>query len=246
VLPILSEFAEKHPEKLKLHTIKIPPRSGYLCGIENYLVDKYFIEYNFGIKIDEVEYVGPARSKNMGNSINEAEYVRRTENNLKIRKNSQGIRYLNLAKVNDPYSFLQALSHVIGQTEDPVALVGYFRPDRVGRTQLFEHILSDLPKEIGPRIKQVWLAGFHTELVYSHLPPAMQEITHPSTDITDIDSILSHVRKHNMILITMVNRVNPFMDKLVDQLQDRESKHYDSDFKLSDIHDYRKLSTIEG
>jgi hypothetical protein len=246
VLPILSEFAEKHPEKMKLHTIKIPPRSGYLCGIENYLVDKYFIEYNFGIKIDEVEYVGPARSKNMGNTINEAEYVRRTENNLKIRKNSQGIRYLNLAKVNDPYSFLQALSHVIGQTEDPVALVGYFRPDRVGRTQLFEHILSDLPKEIGPRIKQVWLAGFHTELVYSHLPPAMQEITHPSTDITDIDSILSHVRKHNMILITMVNRVNPFMDKLVDQLQDRESKHYDSDFKLSDIHDYRKLSTIEG
>ena len=246
VLPILQEYAEKFPEKMRLHAIKIPKTSSYVCGIENYLVDKYFIEYNFGIKIDEVEYVGPARSKSDGITINEAEYIRRTVNNLDIRMNPEHIRYLNLAKVNDPLSFLQVLSYVLDRTEDSVALVCYFRPDRVGRTELFKNMLSNLPPKIVPRIKQVWLAGYHTKLVYNHLPPSLQAITHPLTGINDIDSILSYVKKHNLILVTMVNRVNPFMDVLVKQLQDRETEHFAGDTRQPDTHDRGEATKIKG
>ena len=245
VLPILQEFADKFPEKMRLHAIKFPKKSAYVCGIENYLVNKYFIEFNFGIRINEVEYVGPARNKSDGITINESEYIRRTENNLKIRINSQGIRYLNMAKVNDPFSFLQALSYVLKRTEDSIALVGYFRPDRVGRTELFRDILSSLPPDISPRIKQVWLAGYHTTLVWDHLPPSLQAIAHPSTDISDIDSILSYVKKHNLILVTMVNRVNPFMDELVQQLQDSETEHFASDYRQPDIQNRREPTKIQ-
>jgi len=222
VLPILKEFAERYPEKIKIHSVKIPKRLEYIPGIENYFIDSYFVESNFGIKIDEVEYIRPAGSKNFGNTINEAEYIRRAENNLKINMNSQGVRYMNLAKVNDPSSFMHVLNYVLSRTEDPVALVGYFRSDRVGRTKLFENVLSDLEKKIGPRIKQVWLAGYHSLHVHNHLSPGMQAIAHPMTEINNIDSILSYVKEHNLILVTMVNRVNPFMDELIKQLEESE------------------------
>lgn len=225
VLPILEEFAERYPQKMKLHTVKVPKRLEHITGIENYLVDSLFIETNFGIRIDEVEYVRPAGTNISGITIHEAEYIRRLENNLKVSKNLRNIRYLNLAKVNDPSSFTQAFMYVLGGTSDPVALVSYFRPDRVGRTELFEKVFTELDQKIGPRIKQVWLAGDHTEHVFNHLSPRMQAISHSTTDIKDIDSILSQVRDHNLVLVTMANRVNPFMNELMQQLEERAVEH---------------------
>ena len=220
VLPILEQFSEKYPEKIALHTIKIPKKSKYVPGIENYLVDSYFIERNFGITIDEVEYIRPAGTNTRGNTINEAEYIRRIEKNLEVKKNSQGIRYMNLAKVNDPFSFMQVLNYVLSRTDDNVALVSFFRKDRAGRTEIFEKIFPDMEQKIGPRIKQFWLAGHATKHVYNRLPPSLKAIAHPGTDIDDIDSIVSYVKENNLVLVTMVNRVNPFMDELVKQLED--------------------------
>src|SRR5512137_2286261 len=81
VLPLLKKFAEERPETITLHPVKIPENSRHIPGIENYLVDKYFIERNFGIPIGEVEYVRPPERNYSGNPINESEYIRRLERN---------------------------------------------------------------------------------------------------------------------------------------------------------------------
>ena len=113
VLPILRAFAEERPGNVTLHAVKIPENSRHIPGIENYLVDKYFVERNFGITIEEVDYVRPAERSYSGNPINESEYIRRLEGSLRIRQNKNpSIRYLNLAKVNDPYSFLNVMEYV--------------------------------------------------------------------------------------------------------------------------------------
>lgn len=219
VLPILKQFSEEYPEKITLHTIKIPKKSAYIPGIENYLVASYFVERNFGIKIDEVEYLRPPGSNTTGNTVNEAEYIRRIENNMMVKKNSQGIRYLNLAKVNDPFSFIQVLLYVLSRMNDSIALVGFFRKDRAGRTKIFEEAFPEIERRTGERIKQIWFAGHATKHVANRLPPHVKELVHTETDIDDIDSILSYVKENNLVLVTMVNRVNPFMDELVGRLE---------------------------
>ncbi len=221
VLPILETYAIEHPEKIQLHTVKIPQKIQHIPGIENYLVDKYFIERNFGITLDEVDYVRPKTSRYEGNPINEAEYIRRVESNLTVQKNSRSVRYLNLAKVNDPFSFLHVMNYIFGRTDDNIVLVAFFREDRVGRTKLFGDIFPELEKRMGPRIKHIWLAGFGTGRTCARLPPSFRAITNYKTGIEQIEPILSYAKENDLVIVTMVNRVNPFMDELVKRLEER-------------------------
>jgi hypothetical protein len=218
VLPMLQSFAEEKPKQVTLHAIKIAENSRHIPGIENYLLDKYFIERNFGITIDEVEYVRPAGREYLGTPINESEYIRRLESNLKIRQNSSSIRYLNLAKVNDPYSFLNVMDFIFKNNSENVALVAYFRKDRAGRTKLFEDIFPELALKLSRRIRHIWLGGYATSHVFSRLPSSLQDIC-DYADTGDIDSILAYAKSNNLVLVTMVNSVNPFMNALREKLE---------------------------
>jgi hypothetical protein len=219
VLPILQDFAEERSGTIFLHPVRIPESSRKIPGIENYLVDKYFIERNFGITIDEVEYVRPAGRSYSGNPINESEYIRRLETNLQIRQNKAlSVQYLNLAKVNDPYSFLNVLDYVFGGNDEKISLVAYFRKDRAGRTKLFEDIFPDIMTRMHDRIHRIWLSGYATTHVLLRMSPEWRDICEYA-DIGDIENILDYVRTNNLVLVTMVNSVNPFMSELRKQLE---------------------------
>ncbi len=219
VLPILREFADERPRLVTLHAVRIPEASRHIPGIENYLVDKYFIERNFGITIEEVDYVRPADRSYSGNPINETEYIRRLENNLRIRENAAlSVRYLNIAKVNDPFSFLNVLDYAFSGNTENIALVAYFRKDRAGRTRLFEDIFPDILARMGGRIRKLWLSGYATPHVFSSLPPALRNVAEYA-DIRDIEPMLEYCRSHNLVLVTMVNSVNPFMSELRQRLE---------------------------
>ncbi len=214
VLPILKSFAEERPKTITLHQVQIPENSRHIPGIENYTVVKYFIERNFGITVEEVDYVRPAHRSYSGNPINELEYIRRLENGVRIRQTHDlSIRYLNLAKVNDPHSFLNVMKYVFGGNDEKIALVAYFRKDRAGRTKLFEDIFPDINADMKERISRIWLSGYAKSHVFSQLPPPLQKIAEYA-DVGDIERILAYARSQNIVLVTMVNSVNPFMIEL--------------------------------
>ena len=195
VYPLLKETAEDIPEIVTLHDVPVPIQYQNLPGAENILLSTYFIKQNFGVAIDETKY------------------IQRLENNLVIRIGTDGIRYLNLAKVNDPSSFLAMMEYSLGRTDDEIILVGYFRKDRAGRNHLFEMIFSDIERLYGSRIRKIWLAGHASKHAFKKFSPQMQEKTYYWVYIESIDSILAYAKKHNLIIVTMVNRVSHFMDE---------------------------------
>lgn len=200
VYPILKEAAEDLPGIVTLHDVPVPEHYQYLPGAENILISTYFIRQYFGVDIDETKY------------------LRRLEGNLTIRTGPDGIRYISLAKVNDPASFLSMMKYFLSQTDDDVILVGYFRRDRIGRNYLFETIMPEVEKLYGHRIRKIWLAGHATKHAFDRFSPEIQDKTYYWVGNESIDSIIAYAKKHNYILITMVNRVNTFMDELYEKM----------------------------
>lgn len=200
VFPLLRETAEDLPHIVTLHDVPVPPRYYNLPGAENILLSTYFIRQNFGVSIDETKY------------------MQRLEHNLTIRKGKDGIRYANLAKVNDPSSFLAMMHYFFGGTTDEIVLVGYFRKDRAGRNQLFEMIFPEIERLYGNRIRKIWLAGHASKHAFKKLSPETKNKTYYWVDRESIDSILAYAKKHNLVIVTMVNRVTNFMDELYEKM----------------------------
>ena len=200
VYPALQAAQEDLPDTITLHDVPVPERYKSLPGAENFLVSAYFINYNFGVTVDETQY------------------MRRLAENLSIKTGKDEVRYVNLAKVNDPASFLAALHYAIGGTTDEIVLVGYFRKDRAGRNYLFETIFPEIEKLYGHRIRKTWLAGYASKHAFKKFSPALRDKTYYWVNNDSIDSILSYAKKHDLLIITMVNRVNAFMDELYEKM----------------------------
>lgn len=200
VYPILRKQADMYPGKILLFDIPVIEKWRDLPGIENYLVNSFFIEHNYGILIeDEV-------------------YIQNLQRLLQVWKSPSGIKYMNLAKVNDPSSFLRILIYMLKITSYDIALAGYLRRDRAGRIKIFEDIFPEMEERFGSRMKKIWIAGYGADHMFNTLSPSLQQITDYGVTIKDIPDILSYVKEHNLILITMINRVNSFMDVLVREL----------------------------
>jgi len=200
VYPILQAAAEDLPEIVTLHDVPVPEQYRYLPGAENILISTYFIRQYFGVEVDE------------------AKYIRRLEGNLTIKTGLDGIRYISLAKVNDPASFLAMMHYFLSRTEEDIILVGYLRRDRIGRNYLFETIIPEIERLYGHRIKKVWIAGQASKHAFDRFSPELQKNTYYWVHRDSIDSILAYAKKHNYILITMINRVNSFMDELYEKM----------------------------
>jgi hypothetical protein len=203
VFPILREYADKHADLVVLHDVAIPQEYRELPGIENISISAFFMENNYGTPIDT------------------APYIRRFRKKLRVRANKEGVRFFNAAKINDPISFVHMLDYVLARTDGDVALVGYLRRDRAGRNEIFEDFFAEVNAKFGDRIRKVWFAGYSTEQMYRSLPPGMQRVTEFPVAAEDIDAIIAAAKKEDLILIPMMNRVNPFMDALVARLEDR-------------------------
>lgn len=203
VYPILKKYAEMYPDRMSLSDVTVPDKWRDLPGIENFLVTSFFLRHALGILVDEEIY------------------IQNLQPQLHFMKGSGSLKYMNLAKINDPDSFLRMLSYMLKITPGNLALVGFLRDDRVGRTRIFEKILPVLEERYGPRIKKIWLAGYGTEHMFHTMSGTMQSITTPGITASTIPDIISYVREHNLILITMFNRVNSFMDRLLLELEGR-------------------------
>lgn len=185
---------------MTLHDVPVPEQYKGMPGAENILISLFFIKQNFGLDMDG------------------GKYMRRLEGNLTIKTGQEGVRYANLAKVNDPASFLAMMHYFLSRTDDEVVLVGYFRRDRPGRSYGFESILPEIEKLYGHRIRKAWFAGYSSKHVFKKLSPELQKKTYYWVGDDSIDSILAYAKKHDLVIITMVNRVNSFMDKLYDKM----------------------------
>jgi hypothetical protein len=202
VFPILREFADANPDRAVLYDVAIPPECRKLPGIENISISAFFMENNYGATIE----IAP--------------YIRRIKKKLRIRENKEGIRYFNAAKINDPISFIHMLTYILRDTDEKIALLGYLRKDRAGRNDIFEDFFIEVNERFGDRIGKMWLSGYSTDQMYRSLPASLQKITDAPVDSADIDAILGHVKEHGLILVPMMNRVNPFMDAVVARLED--------------------------
>lgn len=200
VYPLLRETADDIPDIVTLHDVPVPLQYRNLPGAENIILSTFFIKQHFGVSIDETRY------------------LQRLEHNLVINTGTDGIRYANLAKVNDPSSFLAMMHYFLGRTDDEIILVGFFRKDRAGRNHLFEMIFPDIERLYGSRIRKIWLAGHASKHAFKKFSPKMQEKTYYWVDRESIDSILAYAKKHNLLIVTMVNRVNNFMDELYEKM----------------------------
>jgi hypothetical protein len=203
VFPILREYADEHADLVVLHDVEIPQECRTLPGIENISIAAYYMENNYGIAVDA------------------APYIRRFKKKLSIRENKEGVRSFNAAKINDPISFIHMLHYVLARTDSAIALIGYLRRDRAGRNEIFEDFFALVNEKYGERIAKIWFAGYSTDQMYKSLPPALQAVTEFPVAIEDIDAIIAAVKEQDLILIPMMNRVNPFMDALVARLEDR-------------------------
>ncbi len=201
IAPVFKNFARRNPGLMKF--IELPPQPldfGIPC-VETVNVVSLFMQHNFGSGIDI--------QQSLTGILGE----------LSIQTSPDSIRYLNLAKVNDPASFLQVIRYVLRNIPDGIALAGYFRKDRVGRNIIFEQIFPEIERLFGDQVRKIWFAGFGTRHSYYRLSPSYRNRAEYDTDIADIDSILAYVRKNRLVLVTMCNRVNPFMDALMDRLE---------------------------
>jgi len=206
VAPVFRDFADKNPHLLKLLEIHPDARYYGLPSIENLYAVSLFMEHNFGHNLD------------IQNSIE------KELNHFSVKTSSSSIRYLDLAKVNDPVSFLTVLKYVLKTTNQDIAVVAYFRKDRMGRNIIFENIFPELEKITGNRLQKIWFSGFGTGHSFGKLPPSLREKAEYNIKISDIEDIFTHLITNNLILVTMCNRVNPFMDDLVGRLELPENK----------------------
>ncbi len=200
VAPVFREFAARNPRLMKFVEIAPNPQYQGVPYVENVNVVSLFLRHSFGIRMDFHHT------------------LERLLGMLSIRTSPDGIRYLDLAKVNDPASFLQVLQYLFRSSREDIALVGYFRKDRVDRNVIFEQIFPEMEQIFGDRIRKIWFAGYGSLHSCRSLPPAYRNAVTCPTDITDIDSILRYVRENNLVLVTTCNRVNPFMDTLMAKL----------------------------
>lgn len=201
IAPVFRNFASKNPDLMTFLDTPPHPRYRGIPCIETVNVVCLFMQHTFG------------------DSIDIPHSIERVLGELSIQTSPDSVRYLNLAKVNDPASFLQVLRYIFRNTGDDIALVGYFRKDRAGRNVIFEHIFPYIENLFGDQIKKIWFAGFGTRHSYRKLSPSYRKRTVYNADIADIDSILSFVRENKLVLVTMCNRVNPFMDTLMEKLE---------------------------
>jgi hypothetical protein len=202
VFPVLEEFAENHDDLVHLHDIEVPRQYRRLPGIENICICTYFMKHNFDVSIDTEALLKRIRKK------------------LAIKTNDKGISYFNASKINDPISFIHMLSHVLGQTEDRVGLIGYLRHDRAGRNEIFEDFLDEIEEKFGNRIERIWLAGYGTAHLYDRLPDSLKEVAEYNVGVEDITDILDVVQERRLIAIPIINRVNEFMDELIKRLEE--------------------------
>lgn len=200
VIPVFRTFAARHPGLMNFFEVAPDPRNRGIPYIENLSVVSLFMDQVFGTSLD------------ITGSLD------RMLQNLSIRTSPDSIRYLDLAKVNDPVSFLQILRYAFRDSDEGIALVGYFRKDRAGRNIIFEQIFPELELIFGDRIRKIWFAGYGAEHSCRRLPPAYRNIAICPVEITGIDAILSDARENNLVLVTICNRVNPFMDTLMEKL----------------------------
>ncbi len=70
--------------------------------------------------------------------VNTTNAFARIREKLSFKISPEGIRYLNLAKVNDPVSFVHVMGYMLKQTMRISPLLIYFRRDRAGRNVIFE------------------------------------------------------------------------------------------------------------
>lgn len=201
VLPILDNGERKYPHLMHLHDVVIPQEYRNLPGIENIAVTSYFLEHQYGSKADITEYAEEAKKK------------------LAVRTGRGGTRYVNAAKVNDPISFVHIMRYVMSQTTENVVLVGYLRPDRPGRIDIFEDFFEEIAQKFGDRIEKIHIAGYATPHLYKKIPAALREKTDINVTESDIEQICRYSEEHNCILMTMINRVNPFMDTLIQRIE---------------------------
>ncbi len=214
VYPILERYEEKYPDLIRLHDVPVPVAYRSFPGVENVCVTAYFMDYNFGLKVNTTNAFARIREK------------------LSFKISPEGIRYLNLAKVNDPVSFVHVMGYMLKQTDEDIALVAYFRRDRAGRNVIFEDFFPEINRKFGRRIKKIWFVGYGVGHAYNHLPVELQQITE-IVDSDQIDEILAFVKEHQLVLVPMINRVNDFMDQLIALLENpveaREKKVYEFD-----------------
>ncbi len=78
--------------------------------------------------------------------------------------------------------------------------------------------MPEVEKLYGHRIRKIWLAGHASKHAFDRFSPETQEKTYYWVGNESIDSIIAYAKKHNYILITMVNRVNKFMDELYEKM----------------------------
>lgn len=201
VYPILAKFAENHPDRIRLHDVNVPKKYQKMPGIENLCITSYVMAHIYRERINARPILDHIRKK------------------LQIRINAQDIRYFDASQINDPVSCIHMLSYLLDNTEDPIALIGYFRQNQAGRNDLFEDYFDELDDTIGDRIERIWFAGYGTDHVYSRLSSRLKKVARPDTRVEDIDEILAFARSQRVILIPMVNRVNPFMDRLIHRLE---------------------------
>ena len=221
VAPVFRDFATRNPRFMKF--LEIAPRPQYhgVPYIENLNVVSLFLKHSFDIQID----LHRSLKQMLGT--------------LSIKTSPESIRYLDLAKVNDPASFLQVLQYIFRDSREDIALVGYFRKDRMDRNIIFEQIFPEIERIFGDQIRKIWFGGYGALHTYRNLPLSYRKFTDYTTDIADIDSMLSSVRENNLVLVTICNRVNPFMDALMEKLgapvvsRPTESTHLTSLLRMS-------------
>ncbi|KQC05832.1 MAG: hypothetical protein APR53_01975 [Methanoculleus sp. SDB] len=223
VFPILRDFAGQHPRHVVLHDVSIPPEYREIPGIENFCNAAAFMQSTFGIH------------------ENPAPFLRRITEKLKVKVNCRSVRYVNAAKINDPISLIHMLRYLLRQTPEQVALVAYFRKDRVGRSDIFEDFFGEIDEKFGDRIERIWFAGFGTGHVFKHLPPRLREKTAINTDSDDIETIIATAEADNLIVIPIINRVNPFMDRLYAWLEDPEKAGTRTRYAFSAVSGLREL-----
>lgn len=221
VFPILQRYEERYPDLITLHDVTVPESLRRTPGVENVCIAAFFMNHVLGFKADTSKAFARIREK------------------LAFRTSPDGIRYLNLAKVNDPVSFVHMMRYMLGQTDEDVALVAYFRRDRAGRTLIFEDFFPEINQRFGRRIKRIWLAGYGTSHAFKHMPAELQQITE-IIDSDRIEDILSFVREHQLVLIPIINRVNEFMDQLIDLLEEPEEAK-----KIKVLYDFDLLNGLQ-
>jgi hypothetical protein len=223
VFPILRDFAGQHPRHVVLHDVAIPPEFREIPGIENFCNAAAFMKNTFGIDEDP------------------APFLRRITEKLSVKVNSRSVRYVNAAKINDPISLIHMLRYLLRQTPEQVALVAYFRQDRVGRSDIFENFFGEIDEKFGDRIERIWFAGFGTGHVFQHLPPRLREKTVINADSDDIETIIATAQADHLLVIPVINRVNPFMDLLYAWLEDPETAGTRTRYTFSPVSGLREL-----